>query len=393
MAIDEERIARIKDAMHAASLDAILCLAPEDVLLVSGYWPVVGTALAVATREGEVRLVAPEDERQLAQHGWADRIETFSPGSLTALIPTHEAAMGALQRVTQDLCLARIGFAAGEFTEPSSYAGVHRYGSDGPAMLAHVCPTASVAPTDLLARLRSVKTSRELARIRIACRIATEAFARMTADLKSGLKETEAAALLQTPLSTAGVGVDETIRAGGYAFCMSGPNSARAYAAYQISSSRPIKSDEFILMHCNSYADGFWTDITRTYCLERADERKHRIYQAILMARRAALDAVAPGVRAAEVDQAARRVLADHGFGAAFKHPTGHGVGFAAIDHNALPRIHPKSTEILETGMVFNIEPGVYFEDYGGCRHCDMVAVDASGAELLTSTAEEWLLR
>jgi Xaa-Pro aminopeptidase len=80
-------------------------------------------------------------------------------------------------------------------------------------------------------------------------------------------------------------------------------------------------------------------------------------------------------------------VLTAHGYGEAFKHPTGHGVGFAAIDHDALPRLHPKSPDVLETGMVFNVEPGVYFEGYGGLRHCDMVAVTASGAEVLTPFA------
>jgi Xaa-Pro dipeptidase len=77
-------------------------------------------------------------------------------------------------------------------------------------------------------------------------------------------------------------------------------------------------------------------------------------------------------------------VLKSHGFGDAFKHATGHGVGFAAADANALPRIHPKSPDILKTGMTFNIEPAIYIEEIGGMRHCDVVACTDSGAELLT---------
>ena len=72
------------------------------------------------------------------------------------------------------------------------------------------------------------------------------------------------------------------------------------------------------------------------------------------------------------------------GYGAAFRHATGHGVGFAAIDHNALPRIHPVSEELLEPGMVFNIEPAAYIPDVGGMRQCNMVVVTGQGAELLT---------
>lgn len=84
------------------------------------------------------------------------------------------------------------------------------------------------------------------------------------------------------------------------------------------------------------------------------------------------------------MDRAARAVLADQGFGEYFKHATGHGVGFAAIDHNARPRLHPASDDVLMTGMVFNVEPAVYLDGYGGLRHCDVVAVTAAGAEVLT---------
>ena len=139
-------------------------------------------------------------------------------------------------------------------------------------------------------------------------------------------------------------------------------------------------------------AGGFWTDITRTFCLGEPDERKQRMYDAVFAVRRAALETIVPGVRAATVDAAARSVLEARGFGAEFKHGLGHGVGFAAINHNAPPRLHPASNDILETGMVFNIEPAIYVEGYGGMRHCDMVAVGEAGAELLTpfqSTVEE----
>jgi Xaa-Pro aminopeptidase len=84
------------------------------------------------------------------------------------------------------------------------------------------------------------------------------------------------------------------------------------------------------------------------------------------------------------VDRAARDVLARHGLGDAFRHGTGHGVGFAAIDHNARPRLHPASSDVLEAGMVFNLEPAVYLPGRSGVRHCDVVALHAEGPELLT---------
>jgi Xaa-Pro aminopeptidase len=138
-----------------------------------------------------------------------------------------------------------------------------------------------------------------------------------------------------------------------------------------------------VLIHCNSYCRGFWTDITRTFIAERDEDNQRAVQRAIFAARDEALAAVGPGVRASHVDDVARATMSRHGFGAAFKHPTGHGVGFAAINHNARPRVHPRSDDVLHTGMVLNIEPAVYVERFG-MRHCDMIAVTDHGAELLT---------
>jgi len=109
------------------------------------------------------------------------------------------------------------------------------------------------------------------------------------------------------------------------------------------------------------------------------------MYEAVFSAREAALAAIRPGVKAAAVDHAARAELENLGFGREFKHPTGHGVGFAAIDHNALPRLHPRSEDVLEAGMVFNVEPAIYIDGLGGLRHCDMVAVTDTGVEIVTT--------
>ncbi len=388
MGRDLERIRRVQAALQEARLDGIICTAPINVLLLSGYWPVVGTALAITTREGAFLVLAPEDEQEIArQTGGADEIATFEAGSLKSLRATREVVAEALAQAAEKLGLrqGRIGYEAGALSEPASYAGMYLYGADRLPLLQQVWPDATFAPADdLLTRQRSVKTPQEIARIRLAARIAERAFAEGAQQLAPGLKETEAAARFRAPLSTLGVGCEGVERADGFAFCMSGPNAEQAYAAYQRSRSRPIQCGEFVLIHVNSYADGFWTDVTRTYCLGDANARMQTLYAAIFAARQAALDAIRPGARAADIDHAARDTLAARGFGEAFKHPTGHGVGFAAIDHNALPRLHPLSPDVLETGMVFNVEPGLYFEGEGGLRHCDMVAVTEGGCELLT---------
>ncbi len=385
---DPDRIDRIERTLRAARLNALVCALPSNVLLLSGYWPVIGTSIAVATSEGAVGLAVPEDERDLAAGGWAEVQETFAPGSLHALPSLTETVATPLSDVLHRLGVdrGRIGFERGPMLEPSSYAGTNRYTAAMAVLLAELCPAAVlVGADDLLLRLRAVLTPRELARLRVACRVAEGAFRSGAASIVPGATEREVAAAFGAPLEAyADDQREAVVRAGGFAFCMSGPNAALAYRAYARTGGRRIQPGDLVMVHCNSFVDGFWTDITRTYAPGPADDGVRELFEAVLAARRAALDAIAPGVRARDVDRAARETLTARGLGECFRHGTGHGVGFEAIDHRARPRIHPASDDILETGMVFNVEPAVYLEGRGAVRQCEMVAIIARGAELLT---------
>ena len=177
---------------------------------------------------------------------------------------------------------------------------------------------------------------------------------------------------------------DPESRCDGFAFCMSGPNSAKAYKFFQQSRHRRLSLGDTVLIHCNSHVNGYWTDITRTFQLGEPTSQGRAMVEAIFAARESALASVRPGARCADVDRAARDILRQRGFGGQFKHALGHGVGFAAIDHNARPRLHPVSPDTLEEGMVFNVEPAIYLDGEFGIRHCDMVACGKSGAEVLT---------
>lgn len=383
---DAERIFRISRGLRESGLDGLVCSLATNVLLLTGYWPVVGTAVAVANCEGKLALVAPEDERELVERGWAHDCRFFESGSLEEIRSTIDTIRQPLLDVLRELGMGRwqVGVEAGPCFEPSTYAAMNFYGASLRDALKEAVPSIALVPADeLLARLRSRPTQQEIERIRIACEMAEQAFRSGARLVRPGQREDEVAAGFRQPLSFLG-GQPGVARADGYAFCMSGPNSARAYGAYARSRERRVERGDLLLVHCNSYADGYWTDISRTYCLGDPTEPQLRMYQAVLAGREAALAAIRPGAGGSEVDRAARRELTRRGFGAAFKHPCGHGVGFAAIDHHAIPRIHPHSNDRLEPGMVFNVEPAIYLDDVGGLRHCDMIVVTESGAELLT---------
>jgi Xaa-Pro aminopeptidase len=383
---DKQRMAWIEAALNGENLDAVICALPPFVLLLSGYCPVSGASLAIATRDGWRALLVPEDEEQLAKNGEADEIRTYNPGSLEKLQSVIEAAAEPLRQLLKRLGLtcARVGYEFGPATAPASYPAMHVFGGSIVNLLRAAAPADALAPADeMLAQLAAIKTSSEVERIRTACEIAGQAFEQGRAGLRPGLQETAAAELFHASLTVIGAARKGVQRAEGFAWCMSGRNSAHASAAYSQSRADQVGAHEFVLVHCTSCADGYWTDVTRTYVLGAPEQRQLRLYEAVFSARAAALAAIRPGARASEVDRAAREVLKSRGVAEAFRHSTGHGVGFAAAPR-ARPQIHPRSEEILETGMVFVINPAVYVEGYGGLRHGDVVTVTASGVEVLT---------
>jgi Xaa-Pro aminopeptidase len=384
---DAERVERVRREIIEADIDALICTLPMNVLMLTAYWPVIGSSIAVFTRDGSISLLVPEDEFELARRAYANDVRTFSTGTLSELKSSIDCLIGPLSKILQQHKLdhARIGFESGAVSEPSSYAAMTLYGCSIRDLITSIAQDAALIPAgQQLARLRSVLTEMELDRLLISCVIAEHAYTEGILEVHFGLRETEVANLFRRRLSDTSEFGSSVERADGFAYCMSGENSFEASAAFQRSRQRRLSRSDIMLLHCNSYADGFWTDITRTFCLGGTNELTAKVYRAIFAAREAAFKEIRPGVQARLVDAAARDVLKQHGFGDEFVHGLGHAVGFHAIDHNAPPRLHPASPDIFEEGMVFNVEPAVYIEGVGGIRHCDMVAVTRESFELLT---------
>ena len=375
------RLAQIREALARRNLAAVVCSLPANVLLLSGYWPVVGTACAIVWRDGPALVLPPQGELEAASRGWAGEIRVMAEGTGAA---AGSGTLGdQLATAARQWGGGRIGVEHGPAFEAASYVAMCVYGTSLWDAVRTAWPTADlVAADDMLAGLRAVKTPTDVTHIDVACRAAERGFAAGARTLRPGLRETAVAARVRAPFSVAAIKAHD--RADGFAFCMSGINSAQAYRAYARSTAKRVALGDLVLVHANSYVDGYWTDVTRTYCLGTPDHRQRAMYDAVFEARRVALDLIRPGVSGQSVDSAVRDVLTARGFGPAFKHSTGHGVGFGAIDHNARPRLAPGSNDILEAGMVCNVEPALYLDGYGGVRHCDMVAVTDTGARVLT---------
>ena len=385
-ATDPDRYQRIISALRRLELDGFFCSLPSQVLLLSGYWPVMGLSAVIFTSAGEVCLLIPEDEEEIAQRSSAAEINLFQPAPLDAIPNTQTAMRDPLIELFRKLNLdsARIGIETSETFQPSSYAVMNIYLSGLHDLLGSEFPRLQLIPADRsFEELKGRKTRCELEKIRATARIAQAAFEEGCEQIEAGMREPEVASRFQSAFDRTPLAAGMQ-RSYGFFFCMSGPNAAKASAGYARTRQRTIEEGDFVMIHCNSCGDGFWTDITRTYIAGRATAKQEDMRSAIMDARTAALSALAPGVNAKDVDQAARAVLEDRNFGPQFRHGTGHGVGFAAANPNEVPRIHPKSPDVLTAGMTFNVEPAIYIDGYGGMRHCDMVAVTETGTEVLT---------
>ncbi|AEG61307.1 aminopeptidase P family protein [Desulforamulus ruminis] len=234
---------------------------------------------------------------------------------------------------------------------------------------------------ELIEELRMVKNPGEMEPLRQAMAIGDQALAHILKYVKPGVSEWDLALELEFYMRRQGAsGVAfETIMA-------SGPRSALPHG---VASQRILQAGDLLTMDFGCVYQGYHSDMTRTVVLGTPDEKQKEIYQIVLEAQRAGLAAVKQGVKAREVDEAARRVIVAKGYGEFFGHSTGHGVGLAIHEK---PRLAATDETILEPGMVVTVEPGIYLPGWGGVRIEDSVLVTPEGCEILTSAPKDQLL-
>lgn len=225
-----------------------------------------------------------------------------------------------------------------------------------------------------LLRIRARKDAAELTAMRRAAALSEAALQALLPQLEVGLSEREVAAKLTQALDAAG--------SEGHAFAplvQMGANSALPHGA---PGARTLEAGEPLLIDFGGTFEGYPADITRTFCLGEPRGELANIYEVVLAANRAAVSAVAPGVPMQEIDRAARRVIAEAGYGERFIHRTGHGLGLEV--HEGIPQLAEGVEDALEPGMVMTVEPGIYLPGFGGVRLEDEVLVTETGAEVLT---------
>jgi Xaa-Pro aminopeptidase len=237
-----------------------------------------------------------------------------------------------------------------------------------------------VSDQNTVEKLRAVKDPGELAIIKEAAELISAVFRDVVKIIRTGVSELDLAAEIEYRIKRRGASGPsfETIVA-------AGPRSAWAHAR---PSSKPLKRNELVVLDQGAILRGYCSDMTRTVFVGRASGRVRKLYQAVLDAQQAAKAAIRPGVKAGDVDQAARGVLRQAGLARYFTHSTGHGLG---LEVHEMPRLGKGDETVLREGMILTVEPGVYIEGFGGIRIEDDVVVTARGAQDLTTAPRDLL--
>jgi len=243
-------------------------------------------------------------------------------------------------------------------------------------------PTAELVATEgLVDDLRLVKDDGEVARIEAAADVADRALANVRPRLKEQLSESDFGLELDTEMRRLGASGTsfETIVA-------SGPNGAKPHHR---PGDRTISEGDLVVLDFGALVDGYCSDMTRTVMIGDPDATQRRMLDVVAESQAAGVAAVAPGVACEAVDRACREVIDAAGWGDAFVHGTGHGVG---LEIHEAPRVSRVSTATLAVGHVVTVEPGVYLPEHGGVRVEDTVVVSASGCRALTLAPKDPVL-
>ena len=232
-----------------------------------------------------------------------------------------------------------------------------------------------------LGTIRSAKEQREIALMRKAIAIGDRGFACAAEMIAPGVAEKDIARHIEGEIRRWG--------ADAAAFDIIVASGARAALPHGIASDKKIERGDFVIVDLGVSFRGYNSDETRTFVVGKASRRQEGVYQIVKEGHDRAIGAVKAGVRASDVDNAARGYIQKRRMGKYFEHGTGHGVGIAVHEP---PTVSPNSSDVLEKGMVITIEPGVYIPGWGGVRIEDMVLVTDRGGEILTKGSKEMTL-
>jgi Xaa-Pro aminopeptidase len=365
------RIATLRESLGQYGIDALLVTHPPNLRYLVGF---DGTLGALIVSANACLLVVDGRYVTSARSGVAE-VEELRDVAVVHADRSHEE--GICRAVMAEGGIFNLGVEAAAMSLSRFDKLSETFGRAEAEAGAGVMAPRLRSTERMVEGARIVKDAAELAIVREAAACLSRVGRSVLSFVRAGRAERDIAADIDTALRRHGFErpAFETIVA-------SGPNSALPHARPGL---RILEAGDGVLLDFGGVYDGYCVDLTRTVQLAPASGEFGRLFEGVKAAHAAAIRMVRPGIKASEVDAAARDVLVERGLGEAFVHGTGHGLGLEVHEE---PRISKASTahpdETLAAGMVFTIEPGVYVPGLGGVRIEDDVLVVDGGCEVLT---------
>jgi Xaa-Pro aminopeptidase len=352
------RLDRLREELKENELDAILVSSAENRRYLSGFNGSAGYLFISRTE-----AVLATDFRYIEQAG------RQAPGFRIERIPASPAWLPELASATG---AKRVGFEAQEMTVGAHSAFVKAIeeasSSDGMKL---------IQTSDLVDKMRATKNQEEMALLQRAIEIADEAFEDVSVTIRPGMTEAQVAWELEKAMRERGaesVSFETIVGAG--------PNGA---LPHHRADGTVIRDGQPIVIDMGATYDGYCSDLTRTVCVGEPDETFRKVYGTVLRAQLAAEEQVRVGMTGEETDTISRDIIVEAGYGEYFGHSLGHGVGLAVHEY---PHVGPRASDVIENGMMFTIEPGIYLPDWGGVRIEDIVVMEGGRARVLSKATK-----
>ncbi|HBC93535.1 MAG TPA: Xaa-Pro dipeptidase [Pelotomaculum sp.] len=353
----QERVKRLQGLFDGIGVDAFYVTAPENRFYLSGF---SGTSGAL--------LLCRDSSYLITDFRYTSQASRECPGF--EIIEAPGSGIEALAGLCQKDRVSQLGCEGDDLT----YARFQT--------LRQVLTGVALKPVSgVVEGLRLYKDDYELRCIEEAVRIADRAFTRITGIIRPGVPETEVALELEFLIRRLG--------ADGIGFATIVASGTRSALPHGVASAKIIEAGDLVTLDFGAVYRGYHSDITRMVVVGQTTPRQENIYNIVLEAQRSAIAAVQAGVRASEVDRAARDIIKKNGYGDYFGHGTGHGLG---LDIHEGPRLSAKDDTVLQAGMAVTVEPGIYLPDWGGVRIEDTVLVENGGCRVLTGSPKDKLL-
>ena len=350
----ENRLMSAQKVIQLHSLDGILFMNLENIRYLCGF-----------TGSDGALVVTPKESFFLTDSRYWTQADEEIKGSQ---IVHYKKKLDGIHALLSDLKLKKIGF-------ESAALPFFLYQS----LSEKLAQQATLIPLEReLKNLRAVKDAQELALIRRTIEIASKSYLHVIEKIREGVLERRIALDMEFFMKRHG--------AEGLGFDIIVASGKRSALPHGKAGAKRIEKGDFILIDYGASFQGYHSDETCTVVLGNPSAEQKKIYQIVKEAHDKAVEIVRPGIPIRDVDQAAREHIRQSGYGEYFGHSTGHGVGLAVHED---PTVNSENKELIQEGMVFTIEPGIYIPGKGGVRIEDMVLVTSRGAEILTGVPKE----